>query len=257
MFKWFRKRKIENQAEEEEFNEYDNETELLSNSLDTTKQILEISGKDWRYTDPSYISIFKELERQQNYLIKFEFIPKFQNFRNARSGLEFLYKDKSLWKSIRDSVEAEYQGACMICGKTSQENEQDPKKKHSTNTECHEVWSYNDYKGIQKLEELQPLCNQCHSIKHINRFFKDKITQDYYFLKYSEINSIEEQQAKIDYLFAHDYQKKLNDKQFKLDLSLLNNYIPSLNIDEYLDCHTDKFNSFLELEFKNNKNLEE
>ncbi|MDH0342015.1 HNH endonuclease [Chromobacterium haemolyticum] len=33
--------------------------------------------------------------------------------------------------------------------------------------ECHEVWSYDDHKLIQRLERLISLCPKCHQVKHI------------------------------------------------------------------------------------------
>ena len=34
---------------------------------------------------------------------------------------------------------------------------------------AHEVWLYNDEKGMQKLKGLQCLCEMCHDVKHYGR----------------------------------------------------------------------------------------
>lgn len=233
------------------------EVDNISNILNQAQEQLILEKKDWRHLDVNYIEIFKELERQQNYLIRFEFLPKNQNFRNARSALQFHFGDYFAWKKVRDSIEEKYNFACKICGKNSQENELNKDIKHSALTECHEVWSFNEVTKIQKLEDLEALCNRCHSIKHINRHFKDILYQNYLFKKYEEINSIDEERRLLDYAFAIDYQNKLNDIYFDMDLTLLNDLNLGINFDKTFKCHTNKFNGFLEVKFKNQKDLEE
>lgn len=258
IFKLFKKKKENKKVIEADDFIQDNEIDIISNILNQSEKSLKKDNKDWRHLDVNYIKIFKEFERQQReYLIRFEFLPKQQNFRNARSALQYFYGDYLVWKKVRDKIEENFGGVCKICGKTSQENEPNKEKIHTARTECHEIWSFNEITKIQKLEDLEPLCNRCHSIKHINRHFKDIPLQNSLFKDYERINSIEEDQRFLDYEFSLDYQKKLNDIKFDMDLTLLNNLDLGINLDSVFRAHTDKFNGFLEVKFKNQKDLEE
>ena len=46
---------------------------------------------------------------------------------------------------------------CAICGR--------PVKR----LEAHEQWSYDEEKGVQKLENIIAVCHDCHSVIHIGR----------------------------------------------------------------------------------------
>ena len=188
-------------------------------------------------------------EKNKNKKIAFEFCPKSQNFRNARSALHFITGDYKKWTEVRNYIENKNDGVCIICKKTSHDYQDlNPDKNITTNTECHEVWSYRH--GLQRLVKLEPVCYFHHQIKHINMHKKD----DQYFYKlmeeYCELNDIDIEDGLKDYETAIKLKRENDNINFKLDLSLLNKLNLEIDIYENFDCHEPKFNKFLELDFK-------
>jgi len=196
---------------------------------------------------PPLVQVFKRSTRK----IDFEFIPEKQNFRNVRSALQFLDGDWKSWKTIRDAQEAKSNGVCCICGCKSQDIIADSK----TATECHEVWSFNG--NIQKLERLEPLCVQCHQIKHINRFSTDQDYTDKLLARYCELNDITMPLALEDLEKAKQWKINCKNLQYSLDMSLMNEIYRPETFKGLFDCHSPDFNYFVDTEFKKNKNTEE
>lgn len=83
-----------------------------------------------------------------------EVVPKTSHFANLRTEVK-----RSSWDRVRKE-EAERAGQrCEVCGGRG--------KRHPV--ECHEIWSYDDRRRVQKLEGLVCLCTDCHMVKHIGR----------------------------------------------------------------------------------------
>src|SRR5690606_23658509 len=57
------------------------------------------------------------------------------------------------WGLLRDAT-LSAAGGCEDCGSAD-------------NLECHEVWSYDEAKGVQKLEALKAVCSACHETYHL------------------------------------------------------------------------------------------
>lgn len=70
------------------------------------------------------------------------------NLRSVLTGAQ--------WKTCQQFVYAKSGRRCEICGGVG------PKWP----VECHEIWSYDDDEGLQKLEGLIALCPPCHRTKH-------------------------------------------------------------------------------------------
>ena len=87
-----------------------------------------------------------------NYKLKFELVPDGCWYSNLRSILK-----PSAWDIIRRDAYKRADGKCMICGRKV------------TRLEAHERWSYDEEKGIQKLEDVIAVCHSCHSVIHIGR----------------------------------------------------------------------------------------
>ena len=64
---------------------------------------------------------------------------------------------RAQWDIIRKKVYSEAYDICQICGGVG--------KRHPV--ECHEIWSYDSSKKLQKLEGMIALCPDCHMVKHI------------------------------------------------------------------------------------------
>ena len=84
--------------------------------------------------------------------LDFEMVPDGCWYSNLRSVLT-----KEAWDILRKMVYKRADGKCDICGKPSER------------LEAHERWSYDEKRGIQKLEEVIAVCPLCHSVIHIGR----------------------------------------------------------------------------------------
>lgn len=239
-------------------------------SYETTERELKKSKLDYRYYDHNFRPILAEYERQKTYKIRFEFIPIEQNFRNVRSALHYKYNSIEPWKDIRNYIESKSyvylkdelgnylldekgdklkKFVCRICKCNSYDFRDDI----TTFTQCHEVWTYNELKRVQKLSKLKPVCVFCHEIIHINRFNKDKEYQDLLLERYCEINDISMEQARKDLEFAESERKRRGHIKYSLNMSLINKLDLGYDFADFFDCHSQEFNSFLELKFKQNK----
>lgn len=84
--------------------------------------------------------------------LEFELVPDSCWYSNLRSILT-----REQWDTVRRDAYARAKGRCMICGAITRR------------LEAHEKWSYQEDKGIQKLEDVVAVCNACHSVIHIGR----------------------------------------------------------------------------------------
>lgn len=78
-----------------------------------------------------------------------DLIPKTSFFKNLRSMLT-----AREWDKIRVFVYEKAEHKCEPCGCF-------PRVLH-----CHEVWSYDETTGVQKLTGLMAICPECHEVKH-------------------------------------------------------------------------------------------
>lgn len=81
-----------------------------------------------------------------------DLVPSTCWFSNVRSSVS-----KQQWDIIKSQVASKAYNVCEICGGVG--------PKHPV--ECHEIFSYDDKKCIQKLEGMIALCPNCHSCKHL------------------------------------------------------------------------------------------
>lgn len=83
--------------------------------------------------------------------LDFELIPDGCWGSNLRTVLP-----PEMWNAIRKDAYARAGGKCAICG-------------DMTRLEAHERWSYDEERGIQKLEDVIAVCPLCHAVIHIGR----------------------------------------------------------------------------------------
>jgi len=81
--------------------------------------------------------------------LEIELVPKTCWYNNLRKVLP-----RKEWDKLRKEVYKKAEYRCEICGSTGKLN-------------CHEKYSYDDNKLVQKLEGFVALCDNCHYIKHI------------------------------------------------------------------------------------------
>lgn len=120
---------------------------------------------------------------------------------------------KTQWDHIKKQVYSKSYYICEICEGIG--------PKHPV--ECHEIWSFNDKKLIQKLENMIALCPDCHMVKHIGLAqVQNKGARALSHLM--KINKITKKQA-TDYIekaFQQWQQRSL--KKWEVDVSILKSY---------------------------------
>lgn len=84
--------------------------------------------------------------------LEIELVPKTSWFTNLRS----LMKERQ-WDYVRKACYEKAGYRCEIC------NGRGPKHP----VECHEIWDYDENKGVQTLLRTIALCPSCHRVKHI------------------------------------------------------------------------------------------
>lgn len=135
--------------------------------------------------------------------LEIELIPKTSFFDNLRSMLP-----AEEWDVLRKQCYKDAGYCCQIC---SGKGEKWP-------VECHEVWSYDFKKKIQKLERLIALCPACHECKHLG-LAQIRGRLSYVKEHLANVNEIDQDEVEemIDEAWALWKQK--NKIQWKLDIS--------------------------------------
>lgn len=85
-------------------------------------------------------------------LLTIELVPRTSWFSNVRSHVS-----AEVWDRLKKLTSRRAGNRCEICGGRG------PRWP----VECHEVFSYDDARRVQKLERLVALCPACHEAKHI------------------------------------------------------------------------------------------
>jgi hypothetical protein len=85
-------------------------------------------------------------------MLSVDLIPRSSWGENVRSKFS-----PSRWDELRRKAYAAAGYRCEVCGGVG--------PRHPV--ECHEVWSFDEASGVQRLERLIALCPACHEVKHI------------------------------------------------------------------------------------------
>ena len=119
---------------------------------------------------------------------------------------------KKAWDIIKKDVKTRASGKCEICGAKT------------LYLDAHEVWSYDEKKGVQKLEDIVAICKDCHSAIHINRSYlvgKGESAEDHYI----KVNGVSYAEMKRDLKEANEKNAERNEvSEWTLDLSFLKKY---------------------------------
>lgn len=132
-----------------------------------------------------------------------DLIPRTSFFKNLRAIVK-----PGEWDSIRRAVYAKSLHTCEACGCKDVE------------LHCHEVWSYDEQTGIQKLTGFQALCQDCHEVKHIG-FAQVKGRLNQALAHMSKVNGIELKQAKQIVEGAFLQWSQRSQRQWTLDITAL------------------------------------
>jgi hypothetical protein len=83
-----------------------------------------------------------------NLKLKIELVPSTSWYNSLRAKIS-----REDWDKIRKKSYSDANYLCEICGANSQ-------------LHCHEKWSFDNVKRIQRLEGVEAICVNCHMIKH-------------------------------------------------------------------------------------------
>lgn len=117
------------------------------------------------------------------------------------------------WDFLKKDAKERANGKCMICGRKT------------SRLEAHERWSYNEQKGVQKLEDILAVCKDCHSVIHIGRtqLVGDEERAEKHFMQVNNCSYAEYRKALGDANLRH---KVLNSvSEWIMDISYLERYV--------------------------------
>ncbi|NHI91674.1 MAG: hypothetical protein EAX96_04160 [Candidatus Lokiarchaeota archaeon] len=66
------------------------------------------------------------------------------------------------WREIKFDLINKFGRRCQIC------------EQPTTLLELHEKWEYDEENCVQRLVDMQMVCNLCHRVKHMNSFYQSK-----------------------------------------------------------------------------------
>ena len=120
---------------------------------------------------------------------------------------------KRQWDIIRKRVYSEAYDTCEICGGVGSNHP----------VECHEIWSYDDSKKVQKLEGMIALCPKCHLVKHMGlagiRGEGEKA-----FKHFTKVNKLKRKEAEEEIQKAFNLWEKRSQSKWNVDISYLATY---------------------------------
>jgi hypothetical protein len=148
----------------------------------------------------------------KNLKLSIELVPSTSFYKNLRSILS-----SSDWNRLRTDSYKKANYRCEICNGIG--------LKHPV--ECHEIWSYDDKKHIQKLEGLISLCPSCHEVKHIGLAYL-KNRGDIAKSHFKKINNLQDFEAS----FLIDQSFKQHSKRSQYNWSIDLSWLDDKNIDE-------------------------
>ena len=137
-----------------------------------------------------------------------ELVPRTSWFTNVRSAVT-----KAQWDAIRSVVYSKAYYICEICGGVG--------PKHPV--ECHEIWKYNDSKGIRKLTGMIALCPDCHMVKHYG-LSKIQAREDHAFRHFIKVNKLTPGRARAYIDAAFDLWHARSELNWIVDISHLKEY---------------------------------
>ena len=147
------------------------------------------------------------------YKLNFEIVPDGCWYSNLRNNLP-----KKIWDIVRKDAYARADGKCMICGRKA------------NRLEAHERWSYDEEKGIQKLEDVIAVCHSCHMVIHIGRtqLLGEEEKAEAHFCKVNKCNYADYRRELGKANEIHQRRNKV--PEWCLDLNFLDRYGIKINV---------------------------
>ena len=139
--------------------------------------------------------------------LEIELVPDGCWYLNLRTALP-----KKVWEMIRKDAISRAGEKCSICGRKV------------SRLEAHEMWSYNEKKGIQKLETVIAVCKDCHQAIHMERtaLIGDEERAENHYMK---VNNCTYAEMKKDRSEANKIHQRRNNIEWQTDTSFLKKYM--------------------------------
>lgn len=152
----------------------------------------------------------KKKRKRKNPKLTVELVPKTCWYSNIRTTLP-----TKEWNRLRKAQYAKAEFKCEICEGSGL----DQGYRHAL--ECHEIWTYDDNKKVQKLDGLIALCPKCHMTKHFGR--SSAIGKQAEVLKHMEVVNGWDHKETVTYIAeCFDVYTKRSKENWKLDIGILN-----------------------------------
>jgi single stranded DNA-binding protein len=142
-----------------------------------------------------------------------ELIPKTCRYKNLRNMLS-----KKSWESIKKITFHRAENRCEVCGKQGRK----------WPVECHEIWDYDDDRKIQTLKGFAALCPKCHRVTHAG-FVSVKSRYGIIIRHLADVNQWTTGKAKHYLVSRFELWEQRSKHQWTQDLTILNNYKPSVS----------------------------
>lgn len=121
----------------------------------------------------------------KRYKLGIELVP----FDLWNKGLRYLVS-RDVWDAIRKKAYADAGYECKVCGRKEK-------------LYCHEVWSYDDEKRVQKLEGFEAVCQMCNWVHHIGlagvRALDGELDFDKVVRHFLEVNGCTREEYSVEY----------------------------------------------------------
>jgi hypothetical protein len=165
-----------------------------------------------------YVPDYADRQRFEKWFsfLSIELVPKSCWYSNVRSIVT-----PDIWETLKKRTYQRAGNVCEICGARGK----------SWLVECHEIWSYDDQRHIQKLQGLIALCPSCHEVKHIG-FANSQGRGEIAMQHLSTINHWSTQRTNEYVLNCFKLWQQRSRHQWTLDITWLQTLdIPTYNID--------------------------
>lgn len=137
--------------------------------------------------------------------LSIELVPASSWYTNVRSSVS-----GATWARLQRETAERAGYRCEICGR---QGVQHP-------VEAHEVWAYDDARGVQRLVRLIALCPDCHGVKHFGRSLAQG-AQRRLLAWFAHVNSLTVAEALAAVRAAFDQQRRRSARSWELDLAVL------------------------------------
>lgn len=119
------------------------------------------------------------------------------------------------WNRIRREAYRSACNTCQACGGKGRMH-------------AHEVWTFNQERGIRSLCGVQALCEKCHAVRHI-LFVRNTAERERLLAHYMTVNHLSREEAEGHLTEARSIQRQLNQRQWTISFGAYSYLVPPAN----------------------------